>query len=559
MPPARSRAWEAGQIANLPYICCVDKGDHGASFLVGRRVSGTRRGDLTPWAVGAVACLLYLATLSNHYSGDSIEYALAIESANPASLLDPSHPLLHPAGLLWYRVWQLMGWSGRALLPLQVLNALAGGFCAGLLTAIAGGLSKSRGLAVAAGLGFAVSGGLWMLGVEAEFVTAPLALMLAVLWGVLCVTSGTAARGRYPILLGAATAVAVAGYASNLLLAPVVSVGLLTDHRLDPALRRRHCMVYVTTMLLLLVPAYLAFLAAWSGSAWQHVPAYFFGRSYGHFAPFDIPHGIYAFLRSLALYPNLSLEGTTRQFLAQTSAPGRLLFAGYYGLVLLAVLAPIGLAWRHRHELWPAERQPLLVLATWTMLFSAFGFYWVPGDQSFWLPVLAAWWLTVALALGSVQDRGLRTATVVAVVAALAIGNGLFEVVPRHDIGRNVAFQVTQQALANTTPEDVLLVRGDDIAGLYLTYWGGRQVAYLPSDVWIPEELLPRAGAAQTASGKAAPRLIIIDSDDRRAGWWDALVEASEQAAPEMWLSSIPDWHAGGGLVMELTSVTRPP
>jgi hypothetical protein len=38
------------------------------------------------------------------------------------------------------------------------------------------------------------------------------------------------------------------------------------------------------------------------------VVAYFFSRgSYGRFVPFDIPHGIYAFLRSLALYPNLSL------------------------------------------------------------------------------------------------------------------------------------------------------------------------------------------------------------------------------------------------------------
>jgi hypothetical protein len=80
--------------------------------------SGVRR--LTPCFVGAAACLLYLATLSNHHTGDSIGYALAIARADLALLLDPYHPVLHPVGLLFYRLWQLAGWTGRALLPLQV-------------------------------------------------------------------------------------------------------------------------------------------------------------------------------------------------------------------------------------------------------------------------------------------------------------------------------------------------------------------------------------------------------------------------------------------------------
>jgi hypothetical protein len=183
---------------------------------------GSFRRGLMPWLVGTVACLLYLATLSNFYTGDSIEYALAVESADPTLLLDPYHPLLHPVGLLFYRLWQLAGWTGRALLPLQVFNALAGGICAGLLAGIAGVLSRSAGIAAAAGLGFAVSGGVWMLSVEAEFVTLPLALMLAVLWAVLVVSPAGAARGRYPILLGIASAAAVAAYVNSALLVPVV-------------------------------------------------------------------------------------------------------------------------------------------------------------------------------------------------------------------------------------------------------------------------------------------------------------------------------------------------
>ena len=509
---------------------------------------------LMPWIVGAAACLLYLATLSNHYTGDSIEYALAIEMGYPAQLLDPFHPLLHPAGLLFLRLWQLAGWTGRALLPLEVLNALAGGLCAGLLASIAGVLSGSGGIAAVAGLGFAASGGLWMLSVEAEFVTLPLALLLAVLWAVLCASPAAAARSRYPVILGLATVAAVAGYASSALLVPVVLVSLLADGRLKPALRRRHCLVYMAAVLLLLVPAYLAFLAAWSGGQWEQVPAYFLGNSsYGRFVPFSLPHGIYAFLRSLALYPNLSLVGTTRQFLAQASPAGRLLFAGYYCLILLVVLAPLWLAWRRRRSLWPAHRRPLLALGTWSVLFSAFAFYWVPGDQSFWLPVLAAWWLLIALVLATTEIRGFRLAAVLAGVAVLAAGNALFEVVPRHDIRWNTGYQAAQQVIANTTSEDIVLVRGDDITGLYLTYLGGdRQVLYVSSE---PEGLVESLSPIEAAQGVPAgrtPRLITVDSDSQRAGWWHALLESLERAAPRGWRSSSPDWRTEGSLVFEL-------
>jgi len=309
----------------------------------------------------------------------------------------------------------------------------------------------------------------------------------------------------------------------------------------------------VATVLLLLVPAYLAVLADWSGGNWQQVPAYFFGRSYGRFTSFDVLHGAYAFLRSLALYPNLSLAGTTRAFLAQASLSGRFLFAGYYGLILLVVLAPVGLAWRHRPGLWPAERRPLLVLGTWTLLFTAFGFYWVPGDQSFWLPVLAAWWLLVSLVLAAAQVNRLRLAAVLAVVAVLAAGNALFEIIPRHDIRRNAAYQLAQQVIANTSPGDILLVRADDVTGLYLTYWGNRQVIYESGAEQSPDELLPPATAAQAALQPGGLRLIVIDPDSRRAGWWLALLETSEPGASGSWLSSVPDWHAGGGLVLELS------
>lgn len=505
---------------------------------------------LAPWLVGAAACLLYLVTLSNHATGDSIEFALAIERATPAVLLDPYHPLLHPAGLLFYRLWQLVGWTGRALVPLQVLNALAGGVCAGLLTAIASVLTRSRGLAALIGAGFAISGAQWLLSVEAEFVTVPLALALVVLWLLLAASPALLTRTRTPVLLGLTTVAAAAAYVSNALLVAVVLVGLRADGRLQPGLRRRHGRIYLAVVLMLFAPAYLAFLAAWSRGNWRAVPAYFLGRgTYGHWAPFNIPHGVYAFLRSLALYPNLSLGGTTRQFLAQASLTGRLLFAGYYGLILVAVLAPFWLGWRRWSELWPARHRALLVLGTWLVLFSAFGFYWVPGDLSFWLPSLAVWWLIASLVLGVAEVRWRRLATVAAAVVILGLGNALFEVLPRHDLQRNLAHQVARQVIANTAQEEILLVRGDDIAGLYLQYWGDRRVVYVSGGAKSLAEALSWVEGVQPGS-----RLLVVDSDEGRARWWYSLFASSEGEGSGVWLPSIPRWRSGGGLVLELTA-----
>ena len=62
-----------------------------------------------------LALLLYSVTLSRHYTADSLLYALAIEGGDLGALIDPTHLLLHPLGLLWFRLWQAMGWGGRPL------------------------------------------------------------------------------------------------------------------------------------------------------------------------------------------------------------------------------------------------------------------------------------------------------------------------------------------------------------------------------------------------------------------------------------------------------------
>ncbi|MCB0204362.1 MAG: DUF2723 domain-containing protein [Anaerolineae bacterium] len=503
-----------------------------------------------PATAAAVALGLYLATLSRHYTGDSIEYALAIELGDSAFLLDPYHPLLHPLGLAFYRLWQAFGWTGQSLLPLQILNALAGAMCAGLVADIARRLTGSSRLALLAGLGFAVSGGVWMLSVEAEFVTVPLAFALLVLWVLLAASPDQAGKAWYAILLALVTILAFSTYATGAILLFVVVIGILMDSRLEGAIRRRQVLIYGSTFLIVAVPASLVFLAQWSQGDWARVPAYFFSRGgYSRFVLSDLPHGVYGLLRSLALYPRLSLVGTTSEFLAQASPTARGLWVVYYTLVLLIVCMPLALAVRYRNRLLASHRRTLAVLTVWSAGYALAAVYWVPGDVSFWLPVLAAWWLLLALVFTAETDADMPTkkrrlpAALAIAVVALAVANAVFEVLPRHNLSTNLPYQVAADVAAQTGETDLFLTRPDDISGLYLAYFGGRQVLYA-----TPATLDRLHHYLVSSPEPPVGRVLVVDADGERLDWWGSTLAASQwqliQLAPQQ----------RDGLLIELSS-----
>lgn len=73
-----------------------------------------RRRDLLLYAsllVAVAKCFLSLTTLSRHYSGDTVGYALAVKLGHPACLLDPYHPVLHPLARGACQLCRLAGWT----------------------------------------------------------------------------------------------------------------------------------------------------------------------------------------------------------------------------------------------------------------------------------------------------------------------------------------------------------------------------------------------------------------------------------------------------------------
>jgi hypothetical protein len=145
-------------------------------------------------------------------------------------------------------------------------------------------------------------------------------------------------------------------------------------------------------------------------------------------------------------------------------------------------------AWRQRRGLWQRRARFLVALAAWSAAYGAFAFYWTPGDFTFWMPILAAWWLLAALLAqaGSAGWRWLAAAG----VAALLILNFALAIRPQLELGSNRYYQAALSFQGNVSYKDLALVSGDEMLILYLRYFAGLRALTLPR-LPPPENALP--------------------------------------------------------------------
>jgi len=426
--------------------------------------------------LGGAAFALYAATLSRQPTADSLIFALMIESGGPPQLTNLRHPLLHPLAWSFVELWRLLGWTGRTLLPLQVLNALGGAATVALVQHLATRVTGSSwiGLAVAAGL--AVSGAMWLLSTEAEFVTVPLALNLALFD--LIVTAAPARWARRPFLFGVGTVlgIAVGVYLSHAVLLPVAALAAHPQRTQSWRvwLQRLAWLAGGAAVPLLVVGALLArSVGAVGRPALGTLTGWIY---YGSLSWFTLPHGAYGFIRSLLLYPGLGMNDRTSAYLAAAGRVERATFAGYYALAAGLAITPLWLAVARRRVLLARHRRAVALLALWTLPQAAFAFYWVPGDCSFWAPVLTAWWLLVALLLATAAHQERALAAVAALALILMLVNAVLFVLPRHDLQRNRAYWIAAGTAERTHPGDIIVTGADDILSLYLPYFVQRTV-----------------------------------------------------------------------------------
>jgi len=454
------------------------------------------RGRYLGWVISTLALLIYLVTLSRHYTADSLLFALAIENGGIEALIDPTHILLHPLGWIWYQMWRLAGWVQGSLIPLGVLNALAGAICVGLLYSLARRMLRSDLIAGIVAAGFALSGGLWFLSVEAEFVTVPLVLALLVLWLTLVPSETLLRMPLYPVIVGLAAAVSILSFVNNIFLVPVVIIGLWLRTEITVRRRWRAIFLFIIVTFLFALPIMLASIALWTRGDWSRVVQLFGGGVYGQLGLFNIPQGLYAFLRTFALFQGLAMNDSTELFLAGASAGQKLGFAGYYSMIALIVAVPLLMALAERRYLWSNYQREVVVLFVWSILYAAFGFYWVPGDISFWLPLLVAWWLLLGFVLAARAGSANRIQLAyyllpITFVTAIAIANSIMVIWPRRELSSNPYYLAANEVASQTMPGDMVAADATNIESIYLVYFADRFIVPV-SDIGIDNQQLKR-------------------------------------------------------------------
>jgi hypothetical protein len=229
------------------------------------------------------------------------------------------------------------------------------------------------------------------------------------------------------------------------------------------------------------------------------------------------------------------------------------------------------LGFNRRRRLWPVHRRRLGVLLVWTLLYAAFAVYWVPGDVSFWVPVLSAWWLLVALLVvatpdpRSVEQPGFsvrpgqpvpgyrwQLVALTGVVVWLCVANGALLILPRHDLARNGPYHLAMSLAEHTAADDLIVTRADDLSLLYITYFAGRQVFPLRpevSDLGTGLDALAREAARVQARGG---RVFVVGFQPQQDASADALPGSDADSGSLPWSKGGRSWQVRGETVWEL-------
>ncbi len=516
-------------------------------------------------ALCAAAFLLYALTLARDYLPDGIQFAMITEHGTARDVLVANHILYPLLPLLFFRVWELFGWNGGALVPLQVASALGGAAAVGLMYVIARRITGSTAvaaIAAIAGAGFAVSFGVWRYSVDAESVTVPLVFALVVLLTLFPRDSSTGPR---PLLTAAATTAAILAHQSQVLLVAVVVVAYLLDARITRAARRRATVLFLGVTGAATVVVHLV-VAVWAGGV----------RSIGARADRLFT------LSETGLWGDRGVRGIVDGAQALVSALGGPIAPadrgasgiGTAGFVLMALLLllPFAAALAVRRELRARHRRTVAVLATWAVLFAAFALYRTAADVSFWTPVLVPWWLFAGLVLGVIAARSrgaARAGFVVAMVAVLAIaGHGWATgILPAQS--RSPAYATAEGIAAHTLPGDLIVTTGDDDLYLLTPYVAERRTFSVahhllgvqqPPSPWIVEP--PRSRDPGTRPTKAAVfadldreitrtcagggHVYLVDSGSQRE--WDDLAAFGLTRTDFSSLPNRPAWQDADGV-----------
>lgn len=535
----------------------------GAKLLVGNAAV----------AISLIAFLVYAVTLSHDYMGDGIQFAMSIESGSLEQILRPNHMLYPLFGLWFHRLWQLLGWQQGALLPLQILSAIAGALSVGLFYSVVKHSVSAPRSALLVTVGFGSSHAIWLYSTDAEVVTIPLAFNLLIL--LLLLRTADALRWYVSFVIATLVVFSILIYQTSVFLVLMVMVAFAFTHQESKGRRLGHVVFFLGIVAFLLAFLYLFVGYVVLGfRTWQAFVEWQFELAqlglWGELSLRNVGQGAYAMLRSVASFGGLGPSDRTSDYLASATTLKRVAFGLYYLLVFAAVAFPLGLLARCRKVIRDHART-LAILSCWAFFYAVFATYWVPGDMQFWAPVLVSWWFLVGLLLAG-ESQGKQRAndsgasnlslggskwlgpSIAIGVLALIVANLVGAILPNQQPSQ--AYTIAESIAAHTSDSDLIITTGGDRLFLYVPYFADRRTVSL-----FHETLHGRGGkraafqrvqqAIDETMGRGG-RAFLVGVQPGGNVWWDSLGAVGIIREDFMRFNTIPAWSIEGELILEV-------
>ena len=486
-------------------------------------------------SVFLIVLIVYLLTLSDHYSPDSMAFALLVtkdEVGQP--LFFQAEHLFYPAiGWVWYQIWQFFGYGEGALRPLQILNALfgAGGavFFFLSLRLLLGKIRSGTVISLACALGLAFSYGYWYhsTGAEDQIIANAFALasffVLATMW--------TREKGTpyLALALGMTSGLAILFHATHVLFLPALLYGLWQVRS-----RRRDVLRWAVPLVVLVSISYL--LVGSLAHDFRSI------EDYRHWTLSAPAQGVWGQLQPLNLWQGVKalagsmiyLEGgpNFRSLIGGTLDWRNLLGVVLFVAIVSGLVGSIAYSVRYRRQL---VRPSLFTLGIlWAAPYTLFNIYWAPEDIQFWSTILPPLALILSMALLHLGNHfasfesAFRGLFVFGVIALFAFNLAL-AMLPNADLSTNESYAKAMCLKEHTEPTDLIITPGWDWAGSYVPYFAQRDVlsivdSYLLSVERDKSKLLQlveeRIAQTQAQGGRVyVARLYDLDENDRAWLW----------------------------------------
>jgi hypothetical protein len=418
------------------------------------------------WVVGIIGCgglgILYFTTRTEVHTFDALSYTWALEAKPFGLLFHPHHLLYGPLGWISYKTAQLMGYVGRADVPVQLVNAAAGALGIFFFWRFGARLTKrpltSLGVSIVIGLCYSY----WVYAAEVEVYTLATAFLTLALWTMSALINRPTAR--LALGLGLSHAGSILFHQTNLLFILPLAAFMFSSRGL------RSKKILGAYALGSGIPVLIAYGYVAVASRFADVAGFI--RWLSDYAQSGQWGGFLSAEHLPALRSGLSTAVSIRPLLANL----------FY---LLAVVS-IGLSlYRARKTKW--VRPWLGMAAVWLFAYGLFFWWWEPWNIEFWIAILPMWGVWMVTASGTeTVDRApvpkpahklpsLVYTTIRLLPFLLAAGLAYAHWSPIREQGdadddyyRHVADQLASQV----RPDELVVTRGN-VLDLYIPFYAG--------------------------------------------------------------------------------------